>query len=180
MRKWLGRIVEILFLVGMLCLCMVTFAAGQGKVPYIFGYRILKVVSDSMQPAIPDKTCIFVKKAAEQELNTGDIITFVSEAPDIRGYYNTHRIDEIVKDAESGEKLYMTKGDAREQQDEYPVSYDQIIGIYAGKVPFGEWIFRGTVFLMNRNNYFVLVILPLMLCCLSYLRQLCLALKRKG
>lgn len=178
MRKWLGRTVEILFLAGMLVLCGVTFAAGQGKVPYIFGYRILKVVSDSMQPAIQDRTCIFVKKVTEQELQVGDIITFVSEAPDIRGYYNTHRIDEIVEDAESGETLFLTKGDAREQQDEYPVSFDQVIGVYTGKVPFGDWIFRGTVFLMNRNNYFVLVILPLMLCCLSYIRQLYQALRR--
>ncbi|MDD2971685.1 MAG: signal peptidase I [Lachnospiraceae bacterium] len=176
---WAVRILELLFTVFMLMLCGITFMAGQGKVPYILGYRVLKVVSDSMRPTIEDRTCIFVKKVAESDIKVGDIITFISEAPDIRGFYNTHRVDEIIRDNASGAKLFITKGDNKEYQDAYPVSYDQVIGRYAGQVPFGNLIFRGTVFLMDRNNYFVIVILPLMLCCLSYMRQLFKALLGK-
>lgn len=178
MRK-LARISEILILVIMVFLCVLVLFAGSGKMPYIFGYRVLQVLSGSMQPTISDETCIVIKKVNEDEIKTGDIITFVSESPDIYGYLNTHRVHDIIADSESGEKLFITKGDAYEEPDDYPVSYNQIKGRYVGELPFGRVIFKGIRFLSDRDHYFLIVILPLSLCCVSYVKQLFEALTGK-
>lgn len=174
-----GRIPEILFLVFMLFLCGVIIASGTGKLPYIFGYRVLKVISSSMQPTIQDGTCIVIQKVDTKDIQVGDIITFVSDAPDIEGYLNTHRVSNIIRDGESGELLYITKGDAYEVEDDYSVEASQIVGRYVGALPFGNVIYQLTMFLSNRTNYFVVIMIPLLLCCLSYIRQLWKALSQK-
>ena len=84
--KRLANSLEILFLVLMLTLCGLIIAAGRGTVPYLFGYRILQEDSGSMQPTIPNDTCILVKKPVAEDIRVGDIITFVSDDPRILGY----------------------------------------------------------------------------------------------
>lgn len=170
--KRLLKVAEILFLVLMIGICALVFMAGSGKVPYIFGYRLLQVVSDSMKPTIEDETCILIKKVEQDEIKVGDIITFISEAPDIKGYLNTHRVHEIKTDEETGKASYVTKGDAYAAPDAYLVDYEQIAGIYVGELPFGKLLFKGIQILLDRNNYFLIVMLPLLLCFMSYSRQL--------
>ncbi|MBE5884266.1 MAG: signal peptidase I [Lachnospiraceae bacterium] len=177
--KRIVRVLEVLFLVAMIVLCVVVFMAGNGKVPYIFGYRILQVISNSMNPTIDDETCIVIKKVEQEDIVVGDIVTFVSEAPEIRGYLNTHRVHEITADEETGETLYITKGDAYELPDSYPVKYEQIAGRYVGELPLGELLFKGIRFLSDRNNYFVIIILPLFFCFASYAKDLMNALFKK-
>ena len=172
--KRVAKVFEVLFLVLMIAICAIVLMAGQGNVPYIFGHRILQVMTDSMSPTISDKTCIIIKQV-EQE----DIITFTSQDPRIKGYLNTHRVCEIVEDSETGEKLYITMGDAATDPDPYPVSYEQIAGVYVRELPFGKELYRMIYFLADQVNYFVVVMLPLFICFMSYLRQLLKALFSK-
>ncbi len=178
--KRLIKVLEVLFLVLMIGLCGMVFMAGNGKVPYIFGYRILQVISNSMSPTIETETCIVIRKVEAEDIAVGDIITFVSEAPEIRGYLNTHRVYDITKDSGTGETLYITKGDAYEQPDSYPVEYEQIAGEFVGELPFGRALFKGIRFLADRNNYFIIVILPLFFCFASYAKDLINAISGRG
>lgn len=171
-RRTIANIFEILLLIIMIGLCLMIILAGQGRVPYVFGYRVLQVITDSMEPTIADRTCIIIKQVEQEDIKVGDIITFVSESPQIRGYLNTHRVYEITEDEETGETLYITKGDASSEPDPYPVQYEQVAGRYVRELPFGELLFRAIQFLMDQVNYFVVVMLPLFLCCMSYIRQL--------
>lgn len=180
MKQRIANILEILFLVFMLVLCGLIFMAGRGNVPYIFGYRILQVITDSMEPTIADQTCIIIEKVEQEELVVGDIITFVSEAPHIRGYLNTHRIYEIKEDDVTGELYYITKGDASGEPDPYPVDFEQIEGRYVRELPFGELLFKAIRFLTDQVNYFIVVMLPLFVCFMSYLKQLFKALFGKN
>lgn len=175
-RHRIANIFEIAILIIMIALCLMVIMAGQGRVPYVFGYRILQVITDSMEPTISDRTCIIIRQVEQEDIKVGDIITFVSEAPQIRGFLNTHRVHEITVDEETGETLYITKGDASSQPDPYPVQYEQIAGRYVRELPFGELLFRAIQFLRDQVNYFVVVMLPLFLCCMSYIRQLIKAL----
>ena len=177
--KRLANVLEVLFLVLMIGLCVIVFMAGNGKVPYVFGYRILSVVSDSMTPTIENETCIVIKKVDAEDIEVGDIITFVSEAADIKGYLNTHRVYEIRTDEETGENIYITKGDAYTQPDAFPVDFEQVAGEYVGEFPFGKTLYKAIRFLADRNNYFVIVILPLFCCFVSYGKQLWNAITRK-
>ncbi len=176
MKQRIANILEILFLVFMIVLCVIILMAGQGNVPYIFGYRILQVVTNSMEPTISDQTCIIIEKVEQEEIVVGDILTFVSESPQIRGYLNTHRVAEIIEDEESGQIFYITKGDASSEPDPYPVEYEQIAGRYVRELPFGELLFKAIRLLSDQVNYFVVVMVPLFLCCMSYVRQLLKAL----
>lgn len=173
-NKWWKRLInafEVIFLVLMIGMCIVVFMAGNGRVPYIFGYRVLQVISDSMTPTINDETCIIIQKVEPEEIQIGDIITFVSEAADIRGYLNTHRVHDIVTDEATGKVQFITKGDAYAAPDLLPVDIEQVQGRYVGELPFGEILFKGIRFLADKNNYFLIVMLPLFLCFLSYFKQ---------
>ena len=175
--KRLADILEILLLVIMLGMCAVVLMAGQGNVPYIFGYRVMQVISDSMRPTISAETCIVIEKVDDiSEIKIGDVITFISEDPRIEGYYNTHRVYDIITDAETGETLLQTKGDAHETPDAQLVSFDQVAGRYVGELPFGKYLYRGIIFLTDRVNYFIVVIAPLFVCFMSYFKQLLVAL----
>lgn len=175
--KRLADILEIALLVIMLGMCAVVLMAGQGNVPYIFGYRVMQVISDSMRPTISAETCIVIKKVEDiSEIQIGDVITFVSEDPRIEGFHNTHRVNDIILDAETGETMLQTKGDAYDTPDAHLVSFEQVAGKYVGELPFGKYLYKGILFLMDRVNYFIVVIAPLFVCFMSYCKQLLLAL----
>ncbi|NLF36995.1 MAG: signal peptidase I, partial [Clostridiaceae bacterium] len=80
------------------------------KVPSFFGYSVMNIISTSMEPQIPENTFILIKKADPADLKVGDVITFYSKDPTIRGLPNTHRITDIR--IENGNFVFITKGDA--------------------------------------------------------------------
>ena len=175
--KRLADIFEIALLIIMLGMCAMILMAGQGNVPYIFGYRVMQVISDSMRPTISAETCIVIEKIDDiSEIQIGDVITFISEDPRIEGFHNTHRVHDIVTDAETGEVMLQTKGDAYEIPDAHLVSFEQVAGRYVGELPFGKYLYRGIIFLTDRVNYFIVVIAPLFVCFMSYCKQLLVAL----
>lgn len=169
LRLW-SIVRKIIFaaLIGIICFIILSMA--QGRHPTFFGYQVLRVLTSSMQPAISANTVIITKEVAEEDLEVGDIITFISEDDEIYGYYNTHRIYEILE--EDGETKYVTKGDANPLPDENLVSYSQVTGIYIGELPGGVLI--GKIFLLLSNNkvYFLVIMLPLALVLLSYIWQI--------
>lgn len=162
---------DIIFVAVILVTCFFVFCLVKGNVPAIFGYRMLHVVSGSMEPAIESGSYIIIKETSLSELAVGDVITFVSEEPAIYGMYNTHRIYDICKDTYSGETLYITKGDAYEEPDSYVVSGDQIVGKMVKILPYGKTISKIMTTLSNNYVYFGIVIVPLVICLVSYFVQ---------
>lgn len=107
----------------------------NGKVVTVFGHSVLRVVTGSMTPSISVGDYIIVEKIPQEDLKVGDIISFYSEADEIMGMVNTHRIYEINPDGS-----YVTKGDANMIEDDAPVHYDRVIGKYIGKSRFLRWL----------------------------------------
>ena len=66
----------------------------QGKVPHIFGYSVVNIVSGSMGETIPQGSYILVEKVDPEEIKKEDIICFYSTDPSISGLPNTHRVIE--------------------------------------------------------------------------------------
>lgn len=162
---------NLLFIVVIVLACVFVFSILKGNVPAIFGYRILHVVSSSMEPTLEEGCYIIIKETGADKLKEGDIITFVSEEPAIYGMYNTHRIYDICKDSYTGERIFTTKGDAYEEPDIYPVEEDQIVGKLVKVLPFGKAMGKVMMLLTNKHVYFGVVILPLCICLISYLVQ---------
>lgn len=164
-----GDIVFFLMIV-LLCICIIGLA--KGNVPAIFGYRILNVISGSMEPWIETGSYIIIRETDSKDLVIGDVITFISKEPAIYGMYNTHRIYDICKDTYTGEILFITKGDAYSETDAYPVHEEDIVGKVVKILPFGKSIGKLMTNFSNNNVYFGIIIVLLTVCLISYGVQL--------
>lgn len=170
MKKFAAILRDIGFIFFSVFILFMIFLMSSGKHISIAGYQVLRVLTSSMEPTISENTCIIIKKVPVENLKVGDVITFTSDDPQIQGLYNTHRIHDIVE--ENGETLYVTKGDAIDAVDAYPVHQNQVAGIYVRELPGGRLLGKCFVALSDNRIYFLVIILPLMLCLLSYFWQI--------
>ena len=105
---------------------------GDFSAPVFNAYVVL---SGSMLPHIEIKDIVVTKKVAAEELEVGDIITFI--APDSRygGISITHRILDKYYDETLGIYTYRTKGDANNVADGALVPNANILGKVILKIP---------------------------------------------
>ncbi|MBR4972093.1 MAG: signal peptidase I [Oscillospiraceae bacterium] len=101
--------------------------------PSVIGVTPLVVLSGSMSGDAPDHIeagdLIFVTPVVASDLKVGDVITFMQGKTVV-----THRIVNISTD-DNGKLQFLTKGDANNTEDTKPVSEDDLVGIYRGRVP---------------------------------------------
>ena len=120
----------------------------SGKVPSVFGYSVLNIVSGSMEDEIPSGSYILIKKTDAGEIEKGDVICFYSTDPKIYGLPNTHRVVEEPIVTENGIEL-VTKGDANPINDKQTAKGDRIVGVYVkrldGLTAFSDSLGQGTL-----------------------------------
>ncbi len=152
---------EILTSVAIVILVCTTIYAvictSNGKVASFFGRSVLRVVTGSMEPSIHSGDYITIEKVNTASLQYGDIISFYSDDPQIKGKLNTHRILAVNDDGS-----FLTKGDANSSADDTVVSPDKVVGKYTGKVRFLRWIMS---FTSRRKLIFIAVIIPMTAIC---------------
>ena len=94
--KWTpGRIAYLVLILVLVALVLYLLVARiSGKVPSLFGYSVVRIVTPSMDPKIPVGSFVLIKKAVPEEIEVGDIITFYTDDPDpqIAGKTITHRV----------------------------------------------------------------------------------------
>lgn len=107
-------------------------AKGDYSAPAFNAYVVL---SGSMLPEIAIKDIVVTKKIPAEELEVGDIITFIS--PDTRygGISITHRILDKYYDETLGSYSYRTKGDNNNIADSTLVPSTNILGKVILKIP---------------------------------------------
>ena len=147
----------VIFIFG-LTIFVSVLRASAGKAPSVFGFSVLQVTSGSMEPEIPVGGIVIVRRVKPDSLKVGDVISFYSNDVDISGKVNTHRIIEI-KQSESGEKIFRTKGDANEYADTAAVFEIDLVG----KMIMNLGSVGGSVFDILRNPTIILIfiVLPL-------------------
>lgn len=129
----------------------------SGQVPNVAGYSMLRVLTGSMEPDIPTDSIILVRRTAPDQVQVGDVISFYSSDPALRGAVNTHRVVEITRENEL--YVYTTKGDANYLADIYPPNEYDLIGV----VVFSSHIFGVLIRLVSNPLVFIpLVLLPLL------------------
>ena len=103
--------------------------------PSILGVTPMVVLSGSMsgeaEGHVEIGDLILVGKTETEELESGDVIAFMEKGSNI---VITHRIVEVTQN-ESGECVFITKGDANNAQDAEPVEEAQVIGIVNSRIP---------------------------------------------
>lgn len=172
MKKMIKRRLKLAVKITLFALIAVMFAAVVyvmvcnfcGKVASIGGYSVMKVVTGSMEPSIHVDDYILIKKTDVSELKVGDVITFLSDDPQIKDMPNSHRITSINEDG-----TFTVKGDANPTEDVYKVRADRIIGRYVRKMRLFRFI--GS-FASSRKLLMILFILPTVAICIYESRTL--------
>ena len=142
-----------------LLIIMIIGAKIQGKVPYIFGYTAVNIVSGSMEDTIPTGSYILIKKTDADEIKKGDIICFYSDDPSIKGRLNTHTVVEDPIIGENGIE-FVTKGKANPDKDAYTAKGDKLVGKYITNM---DWLTQFTK-MLEGNGMFILLITLTALC----------------
>ena len=130
-----GVVLCVIF--GFMLICNLTIiikgAIFPEKPPSVLGITPMVVQSGSMSGSaeghIEVGDLIFVGKADPAQLKEGDVIAFMQGSIVV-----THRIVEIQTD-ESGQRSFITKGDANNTADQSPVPEDRLVGVYQSRIP---------------------------------------------
>ncbi len=160
-KKILSRVVAVLtvmiFIFGIVIFASV-LKAKEGEVPSVLGFSVMKVQTGSMEPEYKTGSVIITRKIAPEKLKKGDVISFYVSSGQIVDQVNTHRIEEI-RYIKSDFREFVTKGDANDYVDEYPVLQTRVIG----KVVLNLGVFSGSVigFLQNPNIILFFIVIPL-------------------
>jgi signal peptidase len=120
------------------------------ETPNFFGIKTYVIISGSMEPQINIGDIVVIKSVSDDELQTGDIISFKKGQSVI-----THRIASIDTN-ENGEKVIVTKGDNNNTEDSGTISFDDVEGKLIKIIPkFGK------VVMFMQNKYFITIVLLL-------------------
>ena len=87
----------------------------------LFGLQVYTVLSGSMEPAYPVGSLIYVKKTAAEDIEAGDVITFLAVVPD---------------EEDPDVRRFQTKGDANENVDGALVHENNVIGEPVFTIPY--------------------------------------------
>lgn len=94
-----------------------------------FKYTAVAIASGSMSPTFTKGSVVIVKKITDKdEIKIGDIAAYEYE-----GRIIVHRVNRIVEI--KGETFYYTKGDANENEDNYKIEKNKIMGIVEVAIP---------------------------------------------
>ena len=107
----------------------------------IFGFRLLKVASGSMEPTLPINSLILIKECNEYKEN--DIVTYKDN-----GGYTTHRV------LQAKQYSFITKGDANTTLDK-EIAKDDVVG----KVILTISIFRHISDLIEKPIFWVVILI---------------------
>ena len=140
------------------------------KLPIPGNFKVLTVLSGSMEPAIHTGAVVIVNPASEYVV--GDIITFGETGK--TGIPVTHRIKE-EKLAE-GKTIYTTKGDANDSADARSVANEEIQGKVLFSLPYLGYVLE---FIKKPVGFTVIVVLPAVLIIIDETRKIIKELVKK-
>lgn len=98
-------------------------------------YNAYVVLTGSMVPEIMPMDVVITKKRSPEELEVGDIITFLSSDSRLSNIIVTHRIKNKYYDATTDKYTFQTKGDANNTVDFALAEDYNIIGEVIFKIP---------------------------------------------
>ena len=128
---------------------LVLVLAGLAFLYFTPGYDLYLVRSGSMRPAINTGDLIItgpMNGPVNGEVKPGTIVTYVYKKKLI-----THRVQSIDG------KTLVTKGDATEDPDPWPVTVSDVRGVYLFRIPFVGYL---TNFVQSKRGWFLMIIVP--------------------
>ena len=128
------------------------------EVPSFGGYCPFIVMTDSMSPVINGGDLVIDKVVSDpSEIQKGDIISFFDPASSSNSVV-THRVVEVVKEAEG--ISFRTQGDANNTEDDDLVPADKVVGVYLTKISGAGNVI---LFMQSTPGLVVCIALPILL-----------------
>ncbi len=122
-----------------------------GESPSIFGYSFYYVLTQSMEPEIMAGEMILGKATDPEDLEVGDVITYIGQSGSLKDKIITHKIVEI-----NGDEI-TTQGVANDVADP-PISPDQVLSRYVTKIPYAGMLFS---VINSKFGFIFLIVTPL-------------------
>ncbi len=144
------------------------------RLPTVFGFSPVIVLSGSMYPQFNAGDMILVQSVDPDTLQEGDVICYYAEGPDTAV---THRIVEIQE--EGGQRMFITRGDANNTEDRIAVTPNMVQGKYTGTYIPG--LGNVAIFLQSPGGMVLCIVLPLGLIFLwDIVRRMLASRRQKG
>lgn len=144
-------------------LSMIQARRNPSRIPSILGHSPMSVLSGSMSPMIEPGDMIIIKKPKIEDIEVGDVITYsVGE-----NTFVTHRVIGILK--ENKEIRFQTQGDANNTMDQTSITPENIVGIFAFRIPKGGYI---ASFIRRPIGIILLILLPIALLIFNELKNI--------
>ncbi len=154
MLDWAGLLLLIALVAPFVVYAVPGVVGAQG------GYVVL---SGSMEPSIGVGDVVIVDDVTPAEIEEGDVITYLrtdAETP------TTHRVIDVTE--RSGERAFITQGDANDDPDSAPVPESQVLGEVAVVIPYMGYVIE---FVNTPTGFLALVVVPFVLLALSEVRS---------
>lgn len=120
-------------------------------------FGLYTIISPSMEPAIKVYDVVVDLNVFNQnDIEVGDVITFISDSNVSKGLTVTHRVVDIITNAD-GSKSYITKGDNNLKTDQATVSYNDVLGKVLFKIP---QLGRVQFLIADKFGWILVVLLP--------------------
>ena len=145
-----GTVLFILVIVSLLAIGLSSLITG--KVPEVFGRRVVIVTSGSMEPTFYTGSIILIN-TSPQSYQVGDVVMFWTDEDPSK--YITHRI--IDSRVVEGATQYQTRGDNNAAPDQTVITDEKIIGKYADfTLPLLGYFFS---YIKSRQGILMIIIL---------------------
>ncbi len=159
MKKVLGKIVGVLMAVGIVIeVALIVFIMVMRithETPSLFGYSVFVISTGSMEPEIKVGDVIVSKVFKGQELQEGDVVTYLGKEGDVKGKLVTHKIVSVSGEGE--DRVILTKGVANSVADP-PIGVDDVKAVFVYKTVLLGPIYR---VITNIWGFLFLVVLPI-------------------
>lgn len=120
-------------------------------------FGLYTIISPSMEPQIKVYDVVVdMNVFNEDNINKGDVITFISNSSVSKGLTVTHRVIDVIKN-EDGTKSYITKGDNNQKTDQSPVNYKDVLGKVLFKIP---QLGRVQFLIADKFGWILVILLP--------------------
>jgi signal peptidase I len=142
----------------------------KARIPSIFGYKPMVVLTGSMAPEINPGDVIIGKGVNAKNIRIGDIITYkISDEMLI-----THRVIEVVD--KQGRQAFKTKGDANNVDDNNLITEEQLVGRYSFRIPYAGYVSN---FARSTYGFVLLILVPIALLIYDQLKNVLSELKEE-
>lgn len=129
----------------------------------LFGLKTYTVISPSMTPKYPVGSLVYVNPVDPADIGEDDVITFYLSGVDGKsGTVATHRVVRVDRD----NRCFYTKGDANDDEDNAPVTYDRLIGRVELCIPVMGYV---AVFVQQPPGTYVAIMVGIILFSLVFL-----------